>query len=253
MTTLASLRGRRVVVVGAGPGIGLETCRMVAAAGAHVLCADLDEDAARLAARETHGLAWVGDITQRSEVQRLLTDAAATDTGLGGIDGIVDVVGRAVRKPLGDFSDDEWHSQLAINLHHAYYLLQGSASVLRSGGSIVFISSVSALTGANGHAPYGAAKAALDSLVRSAAVEYGPAGIRVNAIAPGAFTSPRLEQVISHDAFEQVRLSVPLKRLGHPVEVGATVLYLLSDLSSYLTGQTIVLDGGVGAMFPYPL
>jgi NAD(P)-dependent dehydrogenase (short-subunit alcohol dehydrogenase family) len=196
-------------------------------------------------------MAWVGDVTQRSEVERLLADAAVTHAGPNAIDGIVDVVGRASRKPMREFSDDEWHAQLEANLHHAYYLIQAAEAVVRPGASLVFISSVSALTGADGHAPYGASKAALNSLVRSAAVEYGPLGIRVNAVAPGAFTSPRLEEAIPKDVFEGVRLSVPLRRLGSPAEVGATVLYLLSDMSSYVTGQTIVLDGGVSAKFPY--
>jgi NAD(P)-dependent dehydrogenase (short-subunit alcohol dehydrogenase family) len=226
---------------------------MVAAAGAEVVCADRDRESAEAAARETGGTAWVGDATREFEVERLLAEASGDDTSLQGIHGIVDVVGRAVRKPLVDFTEDDWRSQLDVNLHHAYYLLRLSATRLSAGSSIVFISSVSGLSGANGHAPYGAAKAALSSLVRSAAVEFGPLGIRVNAIAPGAFTSPRLDKILPKATLETVRQAVPLGRLGHPVEVAMATMYLLSDLSSYVTGHTLVLDGGVSAKFPYPM
>jgi NAD(P)-dependent dehydrogenase (short-subunit alcohol dehydrogenase family) len=243
-----------VVVVGSGSAIGLATCLTVAAAGAQLVCVDGDPNAAGFAARETGGLPWVGDVTQRSEVERLFAEMSAEQTRLGGIDGVVDVVSLAVREPSeGSAAVDDLASQLYVNFCQAYYLLQAGAKIMQPGTACVFVSSMRALADTNGHATCDAANAALSSLVRSAAVELGPVGVRVNAAASGTGASPTLAKIAPVEDTEGVRLGIPLGRLGDPAEVASTVLYLLSDLSSYVTGQTIVVDGGMSAKYAYPL
>lgn len=233
--------------------MGLDTCREIAAAGARIFCADKDPESAKQASEETGGIAWVGDVTNDAEVDRLLNNAVDVRAGLGRVDGIVDVVGGALRKPLNRITAEEWQWQLAINVCHVFYILRRAKRYVAEGGSLVFISSVSAARGADGHAAYGAAKSALNSLVQSAAVELSSSGIRVNAVAPGAFTSPRLLDAIPPAILEAVKGVIPLGRWGEPAEVARSVLYLLSDQSSYTTGQILSLDGGVGAKFSYPL
>lgn len=233
--------------------MGLATCRTIAIAGGRVVCADKDPDSAKRASEESGGIAWIGDVTNDAEVERLLNDAVDVRTGIGRVHGIVDVVGGALRKPLDRITLEEWESQLATNVSQAFYILRRAKRYVAEGGSLVFISSVSAARGADGHAAYGASKSALNSLVQSAAVELGSSGIRVNAVAPGACTSPKLLDAIPPAVFEAVKGIIPLRRWGGPDEIARSVLHLLSDQSSYTTGQILTLDGGVGARFGYPL
>ena len=121
------------------------------------------------------------------------------------------------------------------------------------GGALVFVASVSGMTGAPMHAAYGAAKAGLMALVRSAAVELGPSGIRVNAVAPGVVWTPRVSQLLSDRDRRRNEDNAPLRRVAVPADIASALLFLASDLSSYISGQVLVVDGGVGANFPYPM
>jgi NAD(P)-dependent dehydrogenase (short-subunit alcohol dehydrogenase family) len=111
---------------------------------------------------------------------------------------------------------------------------------------------VSGLTGAPNHAAYGAAKAGVMSLVRTLAVELGPRGVRANAVAPGAVWTPRVAALLGEDGKTRNADNAPLRRIGVPADIASAILFLASDLSAYVTGQTLVVDGGVGAKFPYP-
>ncbi len=175
--SLLRLDGRNVIVIGAGQGIGRQAAHAVASVGGHPLCVDLDGDLANDVAEETGGMAWVGDATSPADADRLFTDAAER----GRIDGVVDIIGMSRYGPLVDISDDDWEWHFDIVLRHARYAMQrgGKAMAASGGGSMVFVASVSGLSGAAWHAAYGAAKAGLISLVKSAAVELGPSGVRV--------------------------------------------------------------------------
>jgi NAD(P)-dependent dehydrogenase (short-subunit alcohol dehydrogenase family) len=116
----------------------------------------------------------------------------------------------------------------------------------------VFVASVSGLTSAPLHAAYGAAKAGLMSLVRSAAVELGPRGVRVNAVAPGAVWTPRVAGLLGEEGRRRNTENAPLGRMAEPADIASALLFLASPLSSYVTGQTLVVDGGVTVKFPYP-
>jgi len=246
------LDGRSYVVVGAGVGMGRQTAHALAQAGAAgIVCVDVDEARAGEIAEEIGvGVAWCGDVTRRAEVARLAADAEAV---LGRIDGFVDIVGMARWAALLDIDDETFDWELDICLRHAYLCSQelGRRMVASGGGTMVFIASVSGLTAAPMHAAYGAAKAALMAWVQSIAVELGPSGVRANAVAPGTILTPRMDAVFTADQRAANSGNAPLRRMGATADVAAAALFLTSDLSAYVTGRTIVVDGGVDAKFPY--
>ena len=246
------LDGRGFVLVGAGQGIGRQVAHALSSVGAQVFCVDKDPDLADDVAKEVGGHAWVGDATDRPDAERLFADAAAA---LSRIDGIVDIVGMAQYANLVDITDDLWDWHQNIVLRHAFLAAQlGARAMAEAGGGVmVFVASVSGISSAPLHSAYGVAKAGLMSLVRSAAVELGPAGIRVNAVAPGVVWTPRVSAYLGDKGRETNSANAPLRRVALPADIASAILFLASDLSSYVTGQTLVVDGGVGVKFPYPM
>ncbi|HEY8217620.1 MAG TPA: SDR family oxidoreductase [Acidimicrobiia bacterium] len=246
------LDGRRFVVLGAGQGIGAETVHALASAGARVGCVDIEEERARAIAASVDGFPLIGDMTQRPDAERVMAEA---DADLGGVDGIVDIIGMARYASLIEVTDDEWDWHFDIVLRHAFLATQIGGRVLSAegGGTMVVVASVSGITSAPRHAAYGAAKAGLMSLVRTAAVELGPAGVRVNAVAPGVVWTPRVSEYLGEEGRASNAANTPLRRIADPADIAAAILFLSSDLSAFVTGQTLVVDGGVGAKFPYPM
>lgn len=243
---------RNFVVIGAGQGIGRQATHALASAGARTFCVDLDRELAGDIAKEVDGVAWSGDATDRDQAESLFASAQAA---FGRVDGIVDIVGMARYASLLELDDDDWNWHFDIVLRHAYLAMQLGGRVMSGtgGGAMVFVASVSGITSAPRHAAYGAAKAGLMALVRSGAVELGPAGIRVNAVAPGVVWTPRVSGYLGEEGRERNAQNAPLRRVALPADIAAAILFLASDLSSYVTGQTLVVDGGVGAKFPYPM
>ncbi|MCC5577489.1 SDR family oxidoreductase [Microtetraspora sp. AC03309] len=247
---LLRLDGLVHVVVGVGPGIGRETARALAAAGARVVCVDVDEAQAVAVAAETGGVAAVCDITEPDGFARVLSDA---ERRLGRIDGVTDVVGLVRWKPLSDTADDDWGWQSDVVAAQAVRVLRTAVPHLRraGGGTLTFIASVSAFTSAPGHGLYGMAKAALLSMVRTAAVELGPEGIRVNAVSPGATLTPRL--AADPRFAEAIRANgerTPLRRIALPSDIACAVLFLSSRLAGHVTGHDLVVDGGLTNTWP---
>jgi NAD(P)-dependent dehydrogenase (short-subunit alcohol dehydrogenase family) len=249
---LLRLDGRRFVVIGAGQGIGRQAAHALASAGARLMTVDVDPDLAADIAEEVGGEPFVGDAIDRADSQRLFDDAASR---LGGIDGVVDIIGMARYALLTELSDEEWNWHFDIVLRHAFLAMQhGGRAMEKSGGGVmVFVASVSGITSAPRHSAYGAAKAGLMSLVRTGAVELGPAGVRVNAVAPGVVWTPRVSAFLGDEGHSLNVDNTPLRRVAQPADIAAAILFLASDLASYVTGQTLVVDGGVGAKFPYPM
>jgi NAD(P)-dependent dehydrogenase (short-subunit alcohol dehydrogenase family) len=249
---LLRLDGRRFVVLGAGQGIGAQTVYALASAGARVACVDVDADRARAIASDVDGHPVIGDMTRRADAERVIAEA---DASLQGVDGLVDIIGMARYAHLVDLPDDEWDWHFDIVLRHAYLAMQLGGRLLAAahGGTIVVVASVSGITSAPRHAAYGAAKAGLMSLVRTAAVELGPAGVRVNAVAPGVVWTPRVSEFLGEEGRTRNEANTPLRRIADPADIAAAILFLSSDLASFVTGQTLVVDGGVGAKFPYPM
>jgi NAD(P)-dependent dehydrogenase (short-subunit alcohol dehydrogenase family) len=177
------------------------------------------------------------------------------ESALGRIDGVVDIVGMARYAGLVDLDDESWDWHFDIVLRHAWLAMQLGAKRMTAtgGGSMVFVASVSGITAAPLHAAYGAAKAGLMALVKSAAVELGPSNIRVNAVAPGVVWTPRVSAYLGDDGRARNSENAPLRRVALPEDIASALLFLASDLAGYVTGQTLVVDGGVGAKFPYPM
>jgi NAD(P)-dependent dehydrogenase (short-subunit alcohol dehydrogenase family) len=244
--------GKNFIVVGAGQGMGRQTSHALKQCGATLVTADLEDARAKEIAEEVGATPWVGDATQRDEVERLVRDASSA---LGGrIDGFVDIIGMARFEEILDLSDDTFDWEVDICLRHAYLLTQLVGRHMREtggGGSMVFVASVSALSAAPRHAAYGAMKAGLIAWVKTAAVELAPHGIRANAVAPGAILTPRMEAVFTEDQIRTNAADAPLNRMGSPSDIASAALFLSSDLAQYITGQTVIVDGGVTSKFPF--
>lgn len=245
---LIRLNDQGMVVLGAGQGIGKEVCHALAQAGARLICVDRDEDLARQVARDTQGVAFVADVTQRHDMERII--AAAEGTFGKQLRGLVDIVGVAHIGPLDTIDDTAWDGQMDIVLRHAFLALQvGGAALKRlGGGAMTFVGSISGLRSVPGQAIYGAAKAALHHLVRCAAHEFGPAGIRVNAVAPSFVRTPRLEARLDEAFWTRLEKTIPMRRVGQPSDVAAAVLFLQSELARYVTANVLTLDGGTSAV-----
>ena len=243
---------RNYVVLGAGQGMGRQTCHALTQAGAaSIVCVDIDSERAVDIAQEIGiGIPWVGDVTKRDDARRLGDFA---EEQLRVINGFVDIVGMARWASLLEIDDENWNWSHDMNVRHAFLVSQelGKRMVSTGGGTMVFIASASGLSAAPMHAAYGVAKAGLMAYVQSLAVELGPSGVRANAIAPGVILTPRMEVAFSDDQRAANSAVVPLGRMGRPADIAGAVLFLTSDLSSFVSGRTLVVDGAVDAKFPY--
>ncbi|MGH2725816.1 MAG: SDR family NAD(P)-dependent oxidoreductase [Actinomycetota bacterium] len=247
---LLKLEGRGFIVVGAGQGIGRQATHALAQAGAKLFVIDNQDALAKEIADEVGATPWVADARDRGEVERAVAEAKSK---LGRIHGLVDIVGMARWGELLEVSDEDWDWTFAMVLRHAFLFSQaaGKAMAADGGGVMTFVASVSGVTSAPKHAPYGAAKAGLMSWVRTLAVEMGPQGIRANAVAPGFVWTPRISKLIGEDGRKAQEPNVPLRRVAVPSDIASAILYLSSDLSAYVNGQTLIVDGGVAAKFGY--
>jgi NAD(P)-dependent dehydrogenase (short-subunit alcohol dehydrogenase family) len=261
-TDVFGLRGKRALVVGGGFGMGRETAILLGQVGADVVVADVDqaraeEVRAEVAATGVTAHAMSGDVTVPAAAVQLVQDAAAT---LGGLDVLINIVGLAEWSYLMDMDDGMWERQFAINLRHHLDIGRAGARIMidqGTGGRMAFVSSVSGIYGAPFHAAYGAAKAGLMSLVRTMSQEWGPDGVRVNAVAPDCIATPRVKagfEAQGADTNELARnTGISLCRFGDPKEIAGPLVYLCSDLAGFTTGQTLIVDGGVHASFPHEM
>lgn len=247
------LHGRTVIVSGAGGGgIGTAVTRMVARAGATVIAVsrsqdNLDKHVAPLA---TDGLSVVpvaADASTDEGIATVLEQAGHADGELYGLVNVAGGAGPATWMPSTRVSRDDWRALFTQNLETMFFMSQAVASQLRTRGrpgSIVSLSSISGMNTAPFHVAYGTAKAALVSATRTMAAELAPHNIRVNAIAPGVTETPASGTYVDQDP-ERDQRAIAMGRRGSPEEQASAILMLLSDLSSYITGQTILVDGGL--------
>jgi NAD(P)-dependent dehydrogenase (short-subunit alcohol dehydrogenase family) len=255
---LLGLRDKGVLVIGGGRGLG-EACALgFAAAGSHVAVLDVEAERAELVAAKVaemgrNGQAVIGDVTDASLVGGLIGQASEK---IGQLHVLVTIVGgNASRKPLLELSSADFDRGISLNLRYAFLAAQAfAASCIQTGtggGAITMVSSVGSMIAPPGLAPYGVAKAGLNSLVRYMAVEWAEHGIRANAVAPGAILTPRRPD---HQAARHLLRdsTVPMRRPGTPEEAAGPVIFLSSGLASYVTGQTLVVDGGalIGPAIP---
>lgn len=237
------MRGRTILVCGTGPGLGLEAARAFRDCGAHVVCLDRDAERAHAAAREVEGLAIAADITCGDEARKAI--AAAEDRG--GLHGIVDVAGGSAGAWIEDLDDDAIAREVALNFLHTPLLTQlGAEAIARSGGgAITFVGSIAGVSSLPRQAIYGSAKAALHHFVRCAAAELGHLGVRVNAVAPGFVRTPRMDDRFTPEIWGEMSGAAPLGRVGEPDDIAGPLLFLCSDLSRFVTGQVLLVDGGI--------
>jgi NAD(P)-dependent dehydrogenase (short-subunit alcohol dehydrogenase family) len=238
--TLFRLDGRRAVVVGAGSGIGRECARALAAHGADVVCADRDPDTAAQTAQLAGGSAYQLDVLDAAAVTR----AAAE---LGDVDVLVFTAATNVRKRLLDYSSDEFDRVVGLNLAASFGLVRafGAGMAERGRGSIIGFSSIRAFTVEPGQGVYAATKAGLIQLLRTAAAELGPNGVRVNAVAPGVVETPLTAQIKADPGwYDAYAAKSALGRWAQPEEMAGAVVYLAGDAASFVTGTCLLVDGG---------
>ncbi len=249
------LDGRVALVTGAASGIGAATATLFAEAGADVaLCwyagdqHDVGPVAEAVAGFGRKALVLEGDVARTESVDRMV---ATTVAELGGLDIVVANAAIARDVPSHDLDDERWLSLLDVDLGGVFRCFRAALPhmVENGRGRLLATSSIAgALQGWPRHAHYTAAKAGVIGLVRSLALEYAARGITVNAVAPGVIVSPQtLDPVnsLGPAGLEEFARSVPVGRNGEPLEIANAFLFLASDRASYITGQTIVVDGGV--------
>lgn len=252
--SLLRMDGRNLVVVGAGQGMGRQSSHALAQCGAKLFCVDIVEQRAKEIADEVNGVAYCGDMTKGDEVEAMVAAASAAFGGT--IHGFVDIIGIAEWTEVINTPESVWDSQFDMCLRHAYLLskhIGGHMVATGTPGTMVFIASVHGLSASVKHSAYGAAKAGLISLVQTLADELGLKGIRANAIAPGTILTPRMEIALDEARRVDAGKVAPMGRMGTTSEIGSAVLFLTSDLSSYVTGHTLVVDGGVVIADPFKM
>jgi NAD(P)-dependent dehydrogenase (short-subunit alcohol dehydrogenase family) len=243
---MKKLRGKRVVISGASSGIGLETARRVVAEGGEVCLAARRLEPLEAAAREIGEHAWVCpcDVADPKSVSAL---ASEVKKRWGALDGLVNNAGVAPMARLDETTDGVWEDTFAINVKGPFLLSRELGEMLRDGSSpsVVNISSTLAERAIPGMAAYNASKAALNQMTRSLALEWAPT-VRVNAIMPAVVDTPiHATRGMSSEQVQEMAAFHPLGRVGRPEDVAATIVFLLSEDSSWMTGTVIPVDGGV--------
>lgn len=253
MTDLLKLDGRIVVVSGAGGGgIGTTVTRMAAEAGATVIAVsrsaeNLEEHVAPLGARGFEVIPVAADAATDEGIATVLDKVRDTDGDLYGLVNVAGGAEPATWMPSTRVARDDWRALFTANLETAFFMSQAVAAEIRSNdnpGSIVSISSISGMNTAPFHIAYGTAKAGVVAMTRTMAVELAQDNIRVNAVAPGV-TATAASLTYTGEDPDRDRRAIAMGRRGTPEEQAGAIVFLLSDLSSYITGQTLLVDGGL--------
>jgi NAD(P)-dependent dehydrogenase (short-subunit alcohol dehydrogenase family) len=248
-----ALAGKSVLVTGAARGIGAAIAEAVVDEGGAVALLDLDPAGAETAAGLGDAAHFFPcDVRSLAEVERAVAEA---EQALGGLDGLVNNAGVNAYFDAVEMTEDDWDTVFAVDLKSAWMLAKATLpGLIERRGAIVNISSIQATLTIEGFFPYAAAKAGLEGLTRSLALDYAAAGVRVNAVAPG-YTETRLVlewldmQPDPQAALDSVLAKIPMRRIATPREIGNVVAFLLGEQASAITGATIAVDCGLGVRY----
>ncbi len=239
------MKGKVVMVTGAAQGIGRAIAELLAEKGADIALidvADCTETAAAVEAKGARAVFHKADVGDLPEVEKAV---AAVVAEMGGIYGLVNNAGITRDKLLLRMSEEEWDLVLRVNLKSVFNCTKTVLrQMMKTGGSIVNVSSLAGVAGNAGQANYAASKAGIIGFTKTIAKEYGDRGIRVNAVAPG-FIGTEMTARLPEKYRESMVQSIPLKRPGEPIDVARVVYFLLSEYSSYVTGEVINVNGGL--------
>lgn len=240
---MAVLQDRRVLITGAGSGIGKATAALFTREGARLALLDIDKDSIAEQAEALGGFAVAADV--RDE-QGVIDAVGAAAEALDGLDGLVNAAGVSIRVNLEDLGMEVWRRIIDINLTGTYVVCRAALPFLRQAGeaTIVNIASGAATRAGPGRSAYTASKAGVIAFTRSIASELAP-HIRVNAILPGAVETPLFEGLVPDQATREAVISrYAMKRIGRPEEIANAILFMTSKQSSFMTGSPMLVDGG---------
>ena len=254
------LEGKAAIVAGGGGGgIGAQTSRVLAQAGAAVAVVDVDAQRAEQMRKEIEAsgdraLAIAADLREPAAADAIVERVRAE---FGRIDVLANVAGGmhqfAQWQPMAGWSEEAWDRIVSINLRYIFLLSRRVIPVMidqGTGGAIVNVTSISGVFGAPNHAAYGAAKAGLIHLTKSLCLEYGRFGIRCNAVSPGAIETQATASAMTEERRATMAQAIPLQRAGVPNDIAQAVLFFASPMSAYVSGQMLLVDGGVSTRFP---
>ena len=244
------LEGKIAFVTGAGRGLGRAGALALAQAGAHLVLvsrtrAQLDETAQAVEALGRKALVAVADIRSAQDVEAAVRAAVGT---FGRIDILFNNAGTNVRKPVVDMTDEDWHTIIETNVKGVFVVARAVARqmVAQRSGAIVNMSSTASIVPERDKVVYASSKGAVMQFTKGLALELAPHGIRVNAIAPGYMMTPLVRGYLEADQerYRRIIQRIALGRIGQPEEIGGALVFLASDAARYITGATIVIDGG---------
>ena len=239
------------LIFGATGGIGSTLARQLAATGARLVLAARRADALEALGAELGATTVLTDATQPGDVDRAVATAVQT---FGRLDGAANCVGSLLLRPAHLTSPDEFDDVLAVNLRSAFSLVRSATRAMMNnrepaGGSIVLVASAAARIGLANHEAIAAAKGGVISLTLSAAASYASKQVRVNCVAPGLVRTPLTTRITGNAAAEQASVAMhALGRLGEPADVANAIEFLLNPANSWITGQTLGVDGGLGTL-----
>ncbi len=240
------------IITGAASGIGKATAKLFAEHGAKVVVADIDEDGGNQTVTDIQSVGNEAIFVQTDVTIKADTDQMVAQTlkNYGKLDTLLNSAGIAMRLPVAELPEEDWHRCLDVNLNGVFLCAKAAIPAMQKngGGSIINMSSIYGIVGADVRAAYVASKGAVTNLTRGMALDYAEDNIRVNCICPGFVETPLVAGVIkTPEEYQKLANKHPMRRLGQPEEIAYGALYLASDESAFVTGIALPIDGGYTA------